>query len=369
MTDNNRSRYDFIDLLRGVAILLVIAFHSVGASFGFDQLQFGAGLGRDFDVGRQFLIVLPATFGWAGVAVFFAISGFCIHNSFSKESALGLFRYVVKRFCRIYPPYIFAVLVFYIYHGRVVSNYGNLLAHVLLIHNYFPSYFFGINLAFWSIAVEFQLYMIYILLFFLIEKCGWRLVLIGCLCVELCIRTVMGYFIVIHGTVPLFVSGLPLGYLFSWTIGACAAEVCKRVGAATFQVTGLRIAALIVAAVGCWFIKPLAAFSFLFFATATALCIIYMQKEKVSLRVPRLAAVGLISYSVYLIHQPILGTIASWFGHDIPLLTFLVCIFGILPIYMISRIMWKHVEVPSINAGYAILRKLELSAASSALQR
>ena len=119
MPDNNRSRYDFIDLLRGVAILLVIAFHSVGASFGFDQLKWGAGLGLDFDVGMQFLIVLPATFGWAGVAVFFAISGFCIHNSFSKESALGFFRYAVKRFCRIYPPYILALLILYIYKTRM----------------------------------------------------------------------------------------------------------------------------------------------------------------------------------------------------------------------------------------------------------
>jgi peptidoglycan/LPS O-acetylase OafA/YrhL len=249
------------------------------------------------------------------------------------------------------------------------ADYGNFLAHVLLIHNYFSSYLLGINPAFWSIAVEFQLYMIYIFLFCLIENYGWRFVLVGCLCVELCVRIVMAYFLVIYGTVPQLVFGLPLGYLFSWTIGAGAAEVCKRGSAATFRVTRLRIAALIVAAVGCCFIKPLAAFSFLFFATATALCMVYMHKENVSLHVPRLAAVGLISYSVYLIHQPILSNIASWFGRDIPLLTFLICMFGILPVYMISRIMWEHVEVPSISAGYAMLRKLELRAASSASQR
>jgi peptidoglycan/LPS O-acetylase OafA/YrhL len=156
--------------------------------------------------------------------------------------------------------------------------------------------------------------------------------------------------------------------LFSWTIGAGAAEVCKRGGAATFQVTGLRIAALIVAAVGCCFVKPLAAFSFLFFATATALGMVYMHKENVSIHVPGLAAVGLISYSVYLIHQPILNNIASLFGHDMPILTFLVCIFGILPVYIIARIMWKRVEIRSISAGYAMLRKLELRAALSASQ-
>jgi peptidoglycan/LPS O-acetylase OafA/YrhL len=369
MLDNKRPRYDFVDSLRGVAILLVIAVHSVGVSFGFDQLKWTTGFGRDFDVGKQFLIVLPATFGWAGVAVFFAISGFCIHNSFSKESRLGFFRYIVKRFYRIYPPYFLPMLVFYILGAERGGDYGNFITHALLIHNYFPAYFLGINGAFWSIAIEFQLYIIYIFLFVLIERFGWRVVLAGCLCVELCVRIAMGHFLMTYGTVPKFISGLPLAYLFSWTIGAAAAELCNRNAPTVFQVKRLHIVALIVTGVGCCFVKPLAAFSFLLFATATALCMVYMHEQNVPFRVPALAKIGLISYSIYLIHLPILYSISSLFGRDIPLLTFVVSLFGTVPVYMVSKIMWKHVEIPSINAGAAMLRKLELRAALSTLQR
>src|SRR3954454_17663235 len=79
------SRDNFIDILRGLAIFLVLIFHALGTAFGFDHLQWGSGLTPNFDVTLSFLLLLPATFGWTGVAIFFAISGFCIHNSYTRD--------------------------------------------------------------------------------------------------------------------------------------------------------------------------------------------------------------------------------------------------------------------------------------------
>jgi peptidoglycan/LPS O-acetylase OafA/YrhL len=252
-------------------------------------------------------------------------------------------------------------MIFFLWQGRAENKWESLFTHILLIHNYFPSHG-GINPSFWSIAAEVQLYVVYILLFLAIKRYGWRLVLATCFSVEFCIRLLIGF-----DMIPTFLWRSPLTYLFSWLIGAGAAELYKTGGAAKVRVTGLLVTVSIASAVACCFVKPLAVFSFTLFAIATALSIIYMHQRAVAIHVPYLAIFGVISYSVYLIHQPVLEEIGAFFGHRVPLFfghrvslfTFFVCILGVLPLYWISRLMWKHVEIPSINAGYRILSKLK----------
>ena len=91
-------RIDFLDPIRGVAILLVFGYHSLGAAFGHDQLPWGHWF-RDFKVAPSFLPLIPVTFGWAGVAIFFVVSGFCIHLSFSRSPQWRLFFW--RRFFRV----------------------------------------------------------------------------------------------------------------------------------------------------------------------------------------------------------------------------------------------------------------------------
>ena len=102
-------RIDFLDPIRGIAILLVFVFHSLGTAFGRDELPWGPWF-RDFNVPGSFLLLLPATFGWVGVAIFFVVSGFCIHLSYSRLPQWSLF--LQRRFFRIYPPYLVALLFF-----------------------------------------------------------------------------------------------------------------------------------------------------------------------------------------------------------------------------------------------------------------
>src|SRR4029079_6537576 len=102
----------------------------------------------------SFLLVLPATLGSAGVAVFFAVSGFCIHLSFQRNPESR--DYIFRRFFRIYPPYLFALVLFaFIYPPTRLSfaslqDFTQLLSHLFLVHNFGSSTFNGINGAFWS---------------------------------------------------------------------------------------------------------------------------------------------------------------------------------------------------------------------------
>src|SRR5579859_6331331 len=108
VTKNPDQHVEMLDFIRGIAILAVLVFHTLGLTFGYDALPWH-GWWRDFSGSFSFLCFLPvALLAQAGVAIFFVVSGFCIHVSFQRQGRQwGSF--FTRRFFRIYPPYLLAV--------------------------------------------------------------------------------------------------------------------------------------------------------------------------------------------------------------------------------------------------------------------
>jgi len=92
-----RGHLPFLYGIRGIAILAVFLFHSFVHTFGFDNLAW-KGLFRDFDTSRSFLALYPLTYGSAGVAIFFVVSGFCIHLSHQSNNEGGWRNFFNRRF-------------------------------------------------------------------------------------------------------------------------------------------------------------------------------------------------------------------------------------------------------------------------------
>ena len=220
--DKSPNRHiDFLDPLRGIAILLVFIFHSVGPAFGRDELPWGHWF-RDFNVSTPFIFLIPATFGWVGVAIFFVVSGFCIHLSFSRLPQWSLF--FQRRFFRIYPPYLITLLFFAVIFPTTRLAFtswhsaGQFVSHLFLFHNIDDRSFFGINPSYWSIAVEVQLYALYPILIMLARRFGWRRTLIGLAMIEITLRFTDGVLFTFNGTgLPRWISGS----FFSSHFGAC----------------------------------------------------------------------------------------------------------------------------------------------------
>jgi peptidoglycan/LPS O-acetylase OafA/YrhL len=153
-----------IERLRGLAALGVVLCHAVGQFYGFTR----------YSPGPERLL------GWAGqigVAVFFVVSGFCIRLPMARALAgdpgarLEVRRYLGRRARRILPPYWIAIaasiavgLISPI--GLLDGGHGllNVGLHLVGLHTLWPGSFTSINGVFWTIGLEIQFYLAYLLL-------------------------------------------------------------------------------------------------------------------------------------------------------------------------------------------------------------
>jgi peptidoglycan/LPS O-acetylase OafA/YrhL len=368
------SHIELFDVLRGIAILSVFSFHALGASFGFYHLAW-AGLWRNFQVSPSFLIFLPFTYGWAGVAVFFAVSGFCIHLSHVRSGDTGYLSFFVRRFFRIYPPYLLCLLVFFFippWGSLAVHTLGEaaqLISHVLLIHNFDDRSFFGVNPSFWSIAVEIQLYVLYPLLLVLISRFGWKRTLLVLAVLELFLRTVgAGYQVFTSSDTPIWLAspGTPLAYWLSWALGAYLAD--KHIRRETLPFSGQPVWFWTLLSIGSFLFRPTVTFSFLAFSFLTVIIIARCLNARAQPPARHfyglsrcLRLVGLASYSFYLIHQPIL-MLTPRILHKLSLqakfappmtFAFWICLSPL--IFLASWWMYRILEKGSVRLGMKLL--------------
>src|SRR5580692_8680268 len=153
-----------IDILRGIAILLVILYHINNLII----FPGGYGLARGADgaarlpMGSMLLrgLFLPFHLGRIGVNLFFVLSGLCIHLRFAGQQAanssapFSLRTFFLRRFFRIYPAYwialgigVFVAPVLYraIFPAGASEAQGlpalaDVAAHLVMLHSFFKQY-------------------------------------------------------------------------------------------------------------------------------------------------------------------------------------------------------------------------------------
>jgi peptidoglycan/LPS O-acetylase OafA/YrhL len=345
------------DVLRGIAIIMVVAYHAMGPSWGW-YVPWSGWL-RDFSAApsRALLWCYPITFGWAGVSLFFVISGFCIHYSYLRAGRFEAKQFFWRRVWRIYPAYIVALLAFQLLpqinlHTRAARF--DLGLHALMVHNASQTTFFGVSGSFWSIAVEVQLYLLFPLLLVLREKVGIEKAMVALFAVGCAWRSATLFLAPLPDHLITAAWTCPLNTWFDWSLGALVAERFAS-GRRTFSRAPVLLAVLIPALVASSVIKPLTIFSFMLASAVSAVRLDAALRDSWSGRrwAQGLSFIGAISYSIYLWHQPLLE----------PLLAFVTKLTGspiaawsALPpmIVAISWLSFELLERPGINAGRAL---------------
>src|SRR3954454_11242103 len=173
-----------LDGIRGIAILLVILFHYTLVSCG-----------------------------WAGVQLFFVLSGFLITSILVSEAdvplKLYLQRFYWRRSLRIFPLYFGYVAVLGICFAltgtpKVFGRFWpSLLTYTLNFQRLWPDFpnnvYFG---HFWSLAVEEQFYLVWPLLIFLLPPKGRQILVVTLLVFCPVIRALTAHFAAAISTDP-----------------------------------------------------------------------------------------------------------------------------------------------------------------------
>lgn len=178
-----------IEGLRGVAILLVLAFHYERVFLGRSVVQFHWG-------GRTFT---PLANGYIGVDLFFVLSGFLVTHNLLLARLAGNFslkRYLAKRALRIMPAYVVVMfcIFFFAFYGENQSVWDLLelmLIHALCLQDYFGG---GLHQTTWSLGVEEKFYLFAPLLVFSLAHLRLKYVVPICFILSsfsLIIRTAM----------------------------------------------------------------------------------------------------------------------------------------------------------------------------------
>lgn len=357
-------RAPYIDGLRGAAILAVFLHHALAAVCPISPRLL---------LSVETVFLAPIVYGKYGVAMFFAISGFCIHMSHRRSTGKSWSLFAGQRFFRIYPPYLLALLAACFLPGSPfkLSSPGQsyqFLMHLGLVHNLDARTLYGIQFTFWSIAVEAQLYVVYPLLCWCAARYGWAGATLVAVFVEVTLQATGLTYTMLTGTEgAAWVMASPFAFWGSWAIGALIAE--HFMTGTGSPIARMRLDATAAAALILGAIPALSGFAFLCFALATgiamerlfAACWVLPTNLLTRLLGAQLALLGSVSYSFYLIHGAIVHHAGRhWpnalFGpSSTPVLRFLVACACYPLVLMLSYALYRLVEVPSVRLGKKLM--------------
>jgi peptidoglycan/LPS O-acetylase OafA/YrhL len=164
----------------------------------------------------------------------------------------------------------------------------------------------------------------------------------------------------VPGTAPLDLRRGPFGFWFYWAIGAYVAETWQKHDRSAFWHHRWLTLVLVPLWIGSVYCRPLSRHQWMISALLSGVLLDWsLAKGRVwGGRVVRLiSAIGLVSYSMYLWHQPMLDYISRSFlsiaGLDAtPAVMFGVCLpVCFLVIVVLSALSYRFLELPSVRAG------------------
>jgi peptidoglycan/LPS O-acetylase OafA/YrhL len=323
-----------LDAMRGGAALFVVTYHALGVAPRTATSGWEAWLPQ--------VTANVVHFAFAGIYLFFVISGFCIHLFWAKARAAGVEKPVIdfftfwkRRVRRLYPPYFAALAIYLCYSAyktpvHVTGFYlWDVLVHLFMLHNLDLRTTYTINGAFGTLAIEEQLYLAYFLLLFIRIRWGWGVTLAVCLLARL------GWMGFSHLVWLKTGFGIPVpeaaaSHWFTWALGAIGVEVMFGLVKLRGWSRDLRLATVLIVAASAlstylpsiskdtllhdtsWFlIHPLWGLGFFIVVNRTVLAEnSWLRQAKLPSMVSFFSTLGIFSYSIYLTHELVI--MQSW---------------------------------------------------------
>jgi len=366
--------------LRGLAAVFTVIFH-------FNLMIVGGALipqNQSSLISKMYLMV----------DFFFVLSGFILMHVYSDRfnNSVNVFefkKFTIARFARIYPLHFFTLLylvalhIWFISAGGVYNNpfasisnrWEAIPTNLLLIQSMNIHNWFSWNNSAWSISTEWWMYMLFPFLvkpFFKLNSIGQILILVACFTGYLLIIFYIQKIVALPEPMSFIRPGLDktlnvaydwgfLRCMFGFIIGMITYLAFKDGIGRNFWGNGITFSIISIAIFLCLHFGVLDVFTVSFFPLLI-LSGAYGSKNIDSLfALKPLQRLGDWSYSIYLVHQPILytfGTINNYLHPQSPegrppqpdiLTGWLICLFFIVLTLVISFLTYRFIEVPARN--------------------
>lgn len=299
-------RIEQLTFTRFIAAVSIVVFHFGQKSFIFNNEYVG-------------FIFKQAN---VGVSYFFVLSGFVMVIAYESKTTICFTEYIKNRFARIYPVYLFAIVLVLL--PQFLTNnvdFEGLILNLLMIQAWFPGQALSFNPLGWSLSVELLFYVLFPFLFnFLYKKERFKNITIGILLFWF-ISQVVFHFLVSMNYIVFSYKGndlryFPLMHLNEFLIGNLAGfcyvnEIKKKKRKLDWQIgiVAVAIGVLLKFPIGLNFHNGILALLFV----PLILLISLNDGRLTSLFNNKLCVfLGEISFGIYILQYPVFSIISAY---------------------------------------------------------
>jgi len=352
-----------LDALRGLAAMTVVNSHALDSLID----------GHSLDEYTPLYLFRAAH---ESVIFFFILSGYVLTTQIQQQNSFDYKKFIIQRLWRIYVPYFFVMLLtfllFLFFHGNLADgrpvwseplSFKIILNHLLLVTNFNTNSY---NPVIWSLVHELRISLLFPIILFILPKDFKKLILIALLI------SVLAAICIVNGLNPSL--GYNNSYLYTlhyislFILGSIIFNNIEILSVLYNRFSGKKKLALLIIALMLFnysrmiFLIPhkfklikLSLFNEFVadWFTAASACFfiiiaIELKKEKSWLitRIPLF--LGKISYSLYLLHLPIIIVFFILFPtFNRPLLMLICVVTGVIVAYFTN----KYIEKPAAIIG------------------
>ncbi len=338
-------KYEYIDSLRGIAILLVILTHSRKT------------LAYLPDIIMQFVID-----GQYGVQLFFIVSAYTLTLSFYSriDEPNRTKNFFIRRFFRIAPLFYLAIIAYIIVDWTIYNNRNigifEIITNITFTNGFFPQYISSIAYGGWSIATEFCFYFLLPFICIKIRSLNSSILFVAISLLSVNIFNKLLYQVYpvdpTHFSYFNIISQLPifaLGILSYWVIN----DKQKSIKPITLLVVAFTILFYCYFNIHRHFVYGISFFVLLLTLTLKSYKVF---SNKI------LSNIGKVSFSMYIIHFPIVSIAKNL--EIIPITNTQTAILDILKSFIIvsvcsfllSLLTYRFIERPGQNIGRKLIK-------------
>ncbi|MGE6595914.1 acyltransferase family protein [Bacillus proteolyticus] len=372
-------RYKELDSLRGIAAIIVLLGHFLALFPILGKKVMYSTFGTYFSILWQ---------GHSAVIIFFVLSGFVLSLPFYKGTEFNYLKYLIKRVCRIYIPYIMilfiAIGIKLGIHSKIGTipglvqwgswnievSFNRVIDHILFLREFNSDAFI---MVIWSLVHEMRISIVFPLIIFLLLRVNWKvsigiamfLSVIGYLLMknipsEFNMPVSTNYFITLHYS-SMFIIGALLAknreYLVSKIINSKVKYILLPLGLLFFSYPRIPFMLLskLIGEIDYDLYLIIIDWYICFGAVLIILSALSSKLFSKLLLIKPVQFIGEISYSLYLVHPIVLlTTVHIFYGKiSVPLILLISFLFTMV----VSVLCYKFIEIPSIKIGRKLATK------------